>query len=53
MLSKRYQFVWWGWKRWAFPWVYGPWPTGGSHRGCIYRWMFVCGPFEIRRWTKC
>jgi hypothetical protein len=30
---------------------FGLWPFEGSMR-LIYRWRFVFGPFEIRRWAE-
>lgn len=42
----RFQFVFWGW-----PWRWGRRDWSGSLRQ-IYRWSFMLGPLEIRRWEN-
>lgn len=51
MTSARFQFVWWGWRRW--------WPLVAFKRlrleetglAMIYRWSACLGPLEVRRWV--
>jgi hypothetical protein len=45
----RFQFVW-HWDSWSLPANLGPYPKTGKFSGAIYRWAFVIGPLEIRRW---
>ena len=49
-MLKRFQFVWW-WDRFLLPKNLGPWPARSEIRGCVYKWRFVIGPLEIRRWA--
>jgi hypothetical protein len=49
---KRYQVVWWGLSYW--PWRFGragAGPYRDAMENAIYRWRFVLGPVEIRRWA--
>lgn len=45
----RYQFVWWGWKRWHFGFV--RLSPEATDLALIYRWLLHLGPFEIRKWA--
>lgn len=45
-MSRRFQFVWWGWS-WA--WFIAR-PPEGAWSG-IYSWRVCIGPLELRRWA--
>lgn len=45
-MSRRFQFVWWGWRRWRFG--RSAW-TGSLAE--FYRYSVHFGPLEVRRWT--
>jgi hypothetical protein len=48
---EKYQVLWhWETGLWSWPKNLGPYPKAGKFIGGIYRWIFVCGPLELRRW---
>lgn len=47
--KQKYQVLW-HWDDWSFPRNLGPYPSAGKFMGGIYRWIFVAGPIEVRRW---
>lgn len=51
-MSKRFQFVWWGFE--GFAWWRFPWGVRHFEGGLrsIYRYSLCLGPLEIRRWES-
>ena len=47
---KKYQFIWHG--DWNWPRNIGPFPPRGPMIGGIFKWRFVIGPLEVRRWSE-
>jgi len=47
----KYQVLW-HWSDWSLPRNCGSYPKDGKFNGCIYRWIFLIGPLEIRRWAE-
>lgn len=47
--SSQYQFVWWGWRSWAFRAVI--FDESKTDLAKVYRWSVNFGPFEVRKWA--